>query len=72
MPHAKFNWRCGSGGGGGDVGSASSTSPQNADGTYCFAFGETWKLTNHTLTKMEGAKGCTMDGAWVWPVRRCV
>ncbi len=65
MPHAKFNWRCGGGGGG--EGSASSTSEQNVDGNFAFAFGETWKLANHTLSKGETAKaGCTMDGACPW------
>jgi hypothetical protein len=66
MPHAKFNWRCGAGGGGEGEGSASSTSPQNPDGTFSFGFGETWKVTNHTLARGENAKGCTLDGTYAW------
>ncbi len=35
---------------------------QKSDGTFGFGFGETWKLTDHTLVKPENAKGCTLDG----------
>lgn len=51
MPHSKFNWR-----------STEASSTQNADGTFSFAFGDTWKLTDHILVKPENAKGCTLDG----------
>ena len=51
MPHSKFNWR-----------STPAATAQNSDGTFGFAFGDTWKLTDHTLVKPENAKGCTLDG----------
>lgn len=51
MPHSKFNWR-----------STPAAAAQNSDGTFGFAFGDTWKLTDHTLVKPENAKGCTLDG----------
>ena len=54
MPHAKFNWR---------TEAAGASGASNEDGTYSFLFGETWKLTNHTLGRPEGAKACTLDGA---------
>lgn len=56
MALAKFNWRAEGG---------SSTAPQH----FSFVFGETWKLMDHTLSKGENAKGCTLDGACV---RACV
>jgi hypothetical protein len=51
MPHSKFNWR-----------STPAATAQNSDGSFGFAFGDTWKLTDHTLVKPENAKGCTLDG----------